>query len=214
MCAKLFRCTLNLRKHVLSHTREKPLFCKMCDKPFQTRSYLRRHKRIHTDEKPYSCSACEKSFRLRQNLKHHKKQHEMKSRTNYDVNEKLVKNHIIPQLTKTSQIVGQSPCLSFEDKLNLADNNYVDTISQSAQADCSLKPNVIGTTYGQPECIIPLMDINQVSSMSTGKSESSKLPKCHVKLYRCDTGTAPSKELIGIQSITETNVEVNAVPSR
>lgn len=50
--------------------------CEICQKLFRDRSDLRRHMLTHTGEKPYQCVGCDKQFKHRKSVKYHAlKQH-------------------------------------------------------------------------------------------------------------------------------------------
>jgi KRAB domain-containing zinc finger protein len=70
---------ISLKKHNLTHTREKPYDCEFPGCSFRTakKTYLNVHGRIHTGEKPYQCEVPECSFRTANNasLKRHRKTH-------------------------------------------------------------------------------------------------------------------------------------------
>ncbi|KAL5106282.1 hypothetical protein TcWFU_006325 [Taenia crassiceps] len=61
-CGKTFDRPSLLRRHILSHTGERPFPCQYCDKAFSTRSGVNTHERTHTGQKPYVCQTCGRSF--------------------------------------------------------------------------------------------------------------------------------------------------------
>ncbi|KAF5897437.1 zinc finger protein, partial [Clarias magur] len=58
-CYGAFRSSYHLKRHILTHTGEKPFGCDMCDMRFIQRYHLERHKRVHSGEKPYQCDRCQ-----------------------------------------------------------------------------------------------------------------------------------------------------------
>lgn len=74
-CCKSFAQSADLRRHLRTHTGERPHRCTYCTKSFSQRGNLRRHLRIHTGERPYSCSFCGRTFSDGDTMKKHKRTH-------------------------------------------------------------------------------------------------------------------------------------------
>lgn len=74
-CCKSFAQSADLRRHLRTHTGERPHRCTFCSKSFSQRGNLRRHLRIHTGERPYSCPVCSRTFSDGDTLKKHKRTH-------------------------------------------------------------------------------------------------------------------------------------------
>lgn len=50
-CKKIFSCTFSLRRHLQTHSRERPYCCTTCKKCFTRRTHLLRHEKIHDRQK-------------------------------------------------------------------------------------------------------------------------------------------------------------------
>ena len=98
----MFGFLASLKKHEMTHSKEKGFKCFHCDKKFASKGDLRKHEKVHTGEKPYSCSMCNKNFSSSSYLRKHVRSH---------IGEKKCKG----QVFATTGLEGQ-PNEKFEDK--------------------------------------------------------------------------------------------------
>jgi len=74
-CDKRFHSKWSLKRHMMSHSGEKPHTCDICAKSFASKWQLDLHYRTHTGEKPYSCDICSKRFTTKSHMSRHRRTH-------------------------------------------------------------------------------------------------------------------------------------------
>ncbi|XP_044730573.1 zinc finger protein 177-like [Chrysoperla carnea] len=76
LCPKVFKCTSGLRKHKLhGHAGIKPYQCTMCGMKHASKWDLNRHVISHSDELNHECKFCSKKFKTKYSLRLHLRQH-------------------------------------------------------------------------------------------------------------------------------------------
>ena len=71
ICHKTFRDSSTLKRHLLTHSDERPFKCSQCSKSFRRKDHLQEHVIVHNEVRPFPCPQCGKSFSRKNGLKTH-----------------------------------------------------------------------------------------------------------------------------------------------
>jgi len=76
ICGKKFVCVTTMKRHLVTHTGERPFNCKVCGKQYTQKGNLRVHERTHRNDRPFECNICHQKFYRKEPMqKHQWRQH-------------------------------------------------------------------------------------------------------------------------------------------
>ncbi|XP_070200633.1 zinc finger protein 37 homolog [Littorina saxatilis] len=75
VCGRSCSSVANMKRHLQTHSVDRPYKCSQCDAAYRIEKLLEIHMRKHTGEKPYTCEFCGESFARHNIFTYHRNRH-------------------------------------------------------------------------------------------------------------------------------------------
>jgi KRAB domain-containing zinc finger protein len=194
-CNRICSTFGNLKRHMFTHTGERPFSCSLCGKGFIRKNRLFEHiSSVHQGQRPYTCDICSKAFALKHNLVAHMNYHLPQARLSCCLCEKQFKyrgdlskhmkrkHNESVEFGKNCVMLEQFDTPKIESQTENGDNDMPEPSDflNARDDENENKENYVG----EVACKIELPDDDYGISSVVGEHEPERKSE---KLYHCDT---------------------------
>jgi KRAB domain-containing zinc finger protein len=214
MCFKTFRDASTLKRHLLTHSDERPYKCSQCDKAFRRKDHLQEHVIVHKLIRPFTCQTCGKSFSRKNGLKTHMirtthllgfddivvPDHESKT------SEAEVEVHVVEQVLAADQLVATSGEVFPETSQG---DDAVQTVcpprSEKDIDESNLEPGESSTSHSVP------LEFSQVPTSSENSMEAETAVVFSEKGTKASDLAIPRNDETALTETSAEDIETEAM---
>lgn len=135
VCNKRFVCVTTMKRHLVTHTGEKPFCCKVCGKQYTQKGNLRVHERTHRNDRPFECNICHQKFYRKEPMqKHQWRQHGVVHFKTRPTSESSTSSTPTPDIQNTCPPLASTPVTIIQQPQQVTVSNLSSTLANSIPA--------------------------------------------------------------------------------